>query len=42
MCRKNYTFVYELVPTEKNIEYIFQRLIFAVIVSSNYESYKAT
>lgn len=42
MCRKNYTFVYEPVPTEKNIEYIFQRLIFAVIGASNYEPYKST
>lgn len=42
MCRGNYTFVYEPIPTEKNIEYIFQRLIFAVIEASNYEPYKTT
>lgn len=42
MCRKKYNFVYEPIPTNLNIEYIFQRLIFAVLESFNYEPYKST
>lgn len=40
MNSKEYTFVYEPVPTIKNVEYVFQRLLLSVIESTGFIPYE--
>ncbi len=40
MRNNKYTFTYENEPTDKNIYYMFQRLILPTIISTQYKPYK--
>ncbi len=40
MNNNQYTFTYENEPNDKNIYYVFQRLILPTIISSQYKPYK--
>lgn len=40
MNHKTYTFTYETKPTEKNIYYMFERLVLPIIISTQYTPYK--
>ena len=40
MNSKEYTFVYEPIPTINNVEYVFQRLLLSVIESTGFQPYE--